>query len=197
MTLLEVMVAVTILVIVMGTLFQLAVGLGDTAQIQEIKMTSGDEARKAMIYITRDLRQAAAGTMVGAPGATIAYRVATDLDGNGVAVDVGGTLELGNLHTIRRDNEDLNEDGVTDDQLIVTDGDAVQVLANDLLEDEDKNENGVLDPGEDANLNGVLDRGVWFERSGNAVRVTIQTQGRSRQGHLLTSRLSETVLPRN
>jgi len=197
MTLIEVMVALSILTIVMGMLFQLAVGLGDTAQVQEIKATSSDEARKAMIYLTRDLRQAAAGTITGAPGATITYRMATDLDGNGSAVDVGCTLELGNIRTIRRDSEDLNGDGMTNGQLVVTDGDRVQVLANDLLEDEDTNGNSVLDPGEDANLNGVLDRGVWFERSGNAVRVTIQTQGRSRRGHLLTSRLSETVFPRN
>jgi hypothetical protein len=76
-------------------------------------------------------------------------------------------------------------------------GGAVQVLANDLAEDEDTNGNGVLDTGEDRNLNGRLDRGVWFQRDSSAVRVMIQAEGRSRQGHLIQADLTETVFPRN
>lgn len=71
------------------------------------------------------------------------------------------------------------------------------VLANHLVPNEDLNNNGVLDAGEDTNGNGRLDRGIWFERVGNAVRVTIQTQDVTRQGHHFVSSFSETVLPRN
>lgn len=197
MTLLEVMVAVSILTIVMGTLFGLSISLGDTAQVQGAKITSSDEARRGMISATRELRQSANSSVTGLPGATITYRVAVDLDGNGSAVDVGSNIELSAVRTIGRDLTDANGDGVRGTQLVMTTGGTVQVLANNLLQDEDTNGNGVLDPGEDRNLNGRLDHGVWFERTGSSVRVTIETESQSRQGRLIETRLTETVFPRN
>ena len=197
MTLLEVMVAVAILTIVMGTLFGLSISLGDTAQVQGAKITSSDEARRGVIYATRELRQAANSSVTGLPGATITYSVAVDLDGNGSAVDVGSRIELSVIRTIERDLTDANGDGVRDTQLVMKTGGAVQVFANNLLQDEDANVNGVLDPGEDRNLNGRLDHGVWFERTGSSVRVTIETESQSRQGRLIETRLTETVFPRN
>jgi len=197
MTLVEVMVTVTILTLVMAILFGLSTGLGDTAKVQGAKITSSDQARKAMIYATRDLRQAAKSSVSGLPGPSISYRVATDLDGNGAAVDVGGNIELSALRQIERDLTDANGDGIAGSQLVLKIGGVTQVLANDLSEDEDANGNGVLDPGEDRNGNGRLDRGVWFERDGSGIKVTLQSEGHSRQGHLIQTQLTETVFPRN
>ncbi len=197
MTLLEVMVAVTILTIVMGALFSLSIGLGDTAGVQQVKAASSDETRRAMLTLTRELRQAGNASITGMPGASITYRVATDLDGNGTAVDASGFLELSAVRTIQRDTTDLNHDGQTTSQLILKEGDTVQVLANNLLDDEDANQNKVLDAGEDTNGNGQLDHGVWFQRSGNTVQVSIQTHGETRRGYDLMSSMAESLQPRN
>jgi len=197
MTLLEVMIAVAILTVVMGVLFGLATAIGDTAGVQESQTAAYDEARKGMLLMVRDLRQASAFSLSGMPGPTVTYQVAMDLDGNGVAVDIGGDIELSPLRTIERDVDDLNADGITETQLVLSSGDTCMILANDLAEDEDLNQNGTLDTGEDVNGNGVLDRGIWFESSGSAVEVTVQTAGRTRRGHLLTKSLRSTVYPRN
>jgi hypothetical protein len=197
MTLLDVMIAVTILTAVMGILFSLSIGIGDTAQVMSAKATATDEARRAMIYIVRDLREAATSSISGPSGPSITYRVAADMDGNGTAVDVGGNLELSTLRTIERDTADLNHDGQTTDQLVLHGTAWVRVIGNYLCPNEDANNNGVLDAGEDLNHNGVLDHGIWFERSGGAVVVHIETENRSRQGHVIVSRLTETVVSRN
>jgi prepilin-type N-terminal cleavage/methylation domain-containing protein len=197
MTLIEVMIAVSILTIVIAVLFGLSTGMSDTAQVQGAKITSSDQARKAMIYATRDLRQAARSSISGLPGSSISYRVATDLDGNGSAVDVGGHIELSAIRQIQRDSTDANGDGFTGSQLVLKIGEVTQVLANNLSDDEDINGNGILDLGEDKNGNGRLDHGVWFERDGSGIRVTIQSEGHSRQGHVIQSQLTETVSPRN
>lgn len=197
MTLLETMFAVSIMTIVVGTLMALGTVLGDTARVQEEKTAAFDEARRALTYMVRDLRQAARSSLSDLPFSDITYQVAADLDGNGSAVDMGGSLELTALRTIARDVEDLNGDGLTDSQLVLAHGDTVMVLCNRLMTDEDINENGELDDGEDANDNGEFDRGIWFEQVGGSVMVGLQTYGRSRQGHLLTTSVTATVYPRN
>ena len=197
MTLIEVMVSVSILVVVIGAIFGLATALGDAATTQFAKTNASDEARKGMLYVVRDLRQSADFSISGLPAASITYRMATDLDGNGTAVDVGGNLELDAARTITRDLEDLNGDGFGETQLVRIDGATVQVLANGLAGDEDTNGNGELDTGEDTNNNGVLDRGIWFERIGGSIQIALQTRGRNRQGHELMSNMSTVVVPRN
>jgi len=197
MTLLEVMVAVTIFTLVMGTLFSLSISIGDAAQVQETRMITTDDTRHAIIDIVRDLRQASASSIAGTPGASVTYRVASDLDGNGVAVNASGGLELSATRTIQRDTSDLNGDGLTTSQIILRNGAANTVLANGVPNNEDANNNGVLDAGEDANRNGRLDRGIWFTRTGNAVTITLQSQQRLRRGTLFVTTLSETVAPRN
>jgi len=197
MTLIEVTVAVTILTIVLGIVFGLAVSLGDTARVQQAKTTTFDEARKGMIYMARDLRQAQNFGLSDMPAATVTYCIATDVDGNGTAVDMSGHLELSAPRTITRDVDDLNGDGLTDSQLLLWNGETGMVLANGLLPDEDLNDNGDLDAEEDTNGNGLLDHGVWFERSGGGVLITLQTLGTSRQGHPLMSNMQTTIVPRN
>ncbi|HRT65809.1 MAG TPA: prepilin-type N-terminal cleavage/methylation domain-containing protein [Candidatus Hydrogenedentes bacterium] len=197
MTLLEVMIAITILTIVMGTLFSLSIGIGDAAQVQETRIITTDDTRRAIQDIVRELRQASLGSLTGIPGATLTYRVATDVDGNGVAVNSSGGLELSTVRTIQRDTADLNGDGVTTSQILLRNGANNIVLANGVPNNEDANNNGVLDAGEDANRNGRLDRGIWFTRTGSAVTVTLQSQQRLRRGTLFVTTLSETVVPRN
>lgn len=92
MSLLEVMFAVAILTVVMGALFTLGNSLGDTAQVQEALVTAQEEARKGLNLIVRDLRQSASFSMSALPTDTLTYQVATDLDGNGTAVDVASGL---------------------------------------------------------------------------------------------------------
>jgi prepilin-type N-terminal cleavage/methylation domain-containing protein len=200
MTLIEVMVAMSIFTAVMGVLLSFAIAFGDTAEVQGVQATGNDEARRAMGAIIPDLRQAFRSSIDWGqlPGDTIAYRVPTDLDGNGSAVDINGELELSLPHVIGRDTEDVNGDGFTVTQLAVTNGITMRVLANELVpESEQLGEDGVFDPADDLNGNGRLDRGVWFEVFGRGVRVTVQTQGTTRKGHVINTTLQELVFPRN
>lgn len=196
-TLLETMFAVAILTVVTGMLLGMATGIGDTAQTQRIRATANDDARKAMLYITRQVRQASLSTVSALPAPSLTFRVATDMDGNGSAVDVGGGLELGTPITIRRDLFDLNRDGLATQQLVMVQDGNFFVLANNIIADEDANRNGLLDTGEDLNLNGRFDRGVWFQRTGNGMTILIQTHGLDRRQRDSVITLSQTVSPRN
>lgn len=200
-TMLELTVAMGILVVISGVLFTLAVQVGDAAQLQETKVATGDEARTAMMFLIRDLRQATLNSITMGnvlPSDQLQYRVARDVDGNGTAVNAAGDLETSPIRIISRDTGDLNNDGITTTQLIVQEGAAVTVITNGLLEDEDSNANGVLDAGEDANSNGRLDRGLLFEQDGSGVRVTVQAERRPRgTGPLLSTSMVEVVVPRN
>ena len=132
----------------------------------------------------RDLRQAARRSIDwGAlPAAQISYRVAVDLDGNGLAVDQGGALELSPVRTLRRDTDDLNGDGLTDAQLVWIEGDEVRVLANNLIP-----------PGAQGNP-----QGLWFEQAGLGLRVTLRTEHTSgpRDAPVRVV-LTEAITPRN
>ena len=199
-TLLEMTVSIAILTIVLAILFGLATNLAASAKVQDTKVVVTDQSRAAMMVMAREVRQAATNSINwgNLPGSTLTYRSATDADGNGYAVDVNVDLELSVLRTLGRDLNDANNDGLTATQLVRTAGSTVRVITNDLVLDEDVNANGVLDPGEDANANGTLDRGLWFERAGWGIRMTIQTQRRSDvQGPLMMSTMVETIVPRN
>ena len=200
MTLLELMVSLALLTIVMGILFVLAASLGAAARDQETKATATDQARAGMRLMVRELRQAAAGTIPwgNLPTNTITFQMAADADGNGVAVDSNGDLELSNVWTLGPDTADANSDGLSSSQLVMTDGATTRILANDLTPDEDNNDNGVLDDGEDLNGNGVLDHGIWFDRLGGGIAVTLDTERREiLRGVPMTSSLTEIVIPRN
>lgn len=200
MTLLEVMFATAIFTVIMGTLFTLALGFGDTSDIQNIQATSNDEARKALDTLLTDLRQASRSSINWAnlPGAALQYRVATDVDGNGTAVNVNGRIELGAVRTVGRDTNDVNHDGISSKQLILNTGTSVFVLANTISPDSEQlDANGVFGAAQDTNKNGFLDRGIWFEAQGRGLRITIQTQGVNRRNQIIRSTFQETVFPRN
>jgi prepilin-type N-terminal cleavage/methylation domain-containing protein len=200
-TLLEVMISVAILGMVSALLFGLANSVGQGSRAQEAKITTVDDARTGMMLMARDIRQASKGAVswILLPGPMLIYRTAVDLDGNGFAVDVGGYLELSPVRMLMRDLQDINGDRLTDTQLVMVQNGRARVLANGLMPDEDINGNGALDPGEDSDFNGVLDRGLWFERVGSGIQITLQTQRAAdpEEGLLMSSNLTETVLLRN
>lgn len=199
-TLLEVMISVTVLTLVMGAIFAISSALAQSTQVQETKVSTSDDARTAMLFLERELRQASIGSINWAslPADRISYRTATDIDGNGTAVDASGFLELGPVCTISRDMTDLNGDGLTVTQLIWTDGANVRVIANGLSPNEDVNNNGVLDAGEDRNANGRLERGIWFAPANPGLQVIVDTQRATSARRLqVVSHLVEVIIPRN
>lgn len=192
-TLLEMMFSVAILTTVMGVLFSLSLGMGDTARIQEVKARSNDEARRALLAVVPRLRQAQRTSIntEDMPGDVLKFNMAADIDGNGSAVNVGGKLEVGSLVTIQRDTNDLNGDGVGAEQLIMIQGDTVTVLANDLSPDSGP---APVAAGEEPAENTA---GFWVEEQAGGVLITIRTQGTSRQGHVIRQQFTELVNPRN
>lgn len=192
-TLLELMVAMGILTAVMGVLFTFSLSVGDTAGIQNTKVIANDEARRALLAVVPRLRMAQTTTINKAqlPGDVLSFRMPQDLDGNGTAVNIGGDLELGGAITIKRDADDLNEDGKTLTQLILIDGDDVTVLANELSPDAGP---APVAEGESEPENTA---GFWAQEQGGSILVSIRTQGTSRRGHVIRQEFTELVDPRN
>ena len=190
-SLVEAMVSVAILSVLLGTIVGLSIGIGDTAKMLDINVTCNDEARRALIVISRELRQASLKSISGVPGNAILYQTPTDLDGNGTALSKTMTLELSDVKRIGR--------AATGTSLVLTSASTKtqQVLATNLIADEDTNGNDVLDAKEDLNANGLLEHGIWYQWGGNAIKVTIQTQSDTRRGRHVLATLSETVAPRN
>ena len=187
MTLLEVTVATTIMVFIMGVLFAMSRSIGETTRLQNSKITASDEARKGMMFLVKELRQASRQSIQWGelPSNSLSYQIATDVDGNGLAVDVSGNLELSGMRTIGPDVEDANNDGMTTTQLILIDGTTTRVIANSLRVPS-------------ANSGGVPEDGILFTQTGNGVLVAIQTESQSgAQGHSIYSTMSELVVPRN
>jgi len=200
-SLVELMLAVTILTMVVGMVATLGLSMKSATLVQDAAISTHGETTGAMVRISRELRQAAASSMTWPQDeqTSLTYQVAADLDGNGVAVDGGGFLELSVPRAILRDVDDLNGDGRTVTQLILDLGNNnFAVLANDLAPNEDANGNGVLDAGEDQNFNNRLERGILFERVGGGVRVTVESQRRpGPQTQPVVSGLTMTIQPRN
>lgn len=192
-TLLELMMAMSIMTAVMGVLFSLSISIGDTAQLQDVKVINNDEARRALLAVVPRFRQAETSSINTAdlPGDVLSFRMPADLDGNGTAVNVGGDLETGALVTIRRDAEDLNQDGLLNEQLIMIQGDTVMVLANHLSPDSGP---GPVAEGEPEPENTA---GFWVEQQSGGFLLTIRTEGESRRGTPIRQQFTELVDPRN
>tara|TARA_R110001592_G_scaffold183220_4_gene426850 strand:- start:537 stop:1100 length:564 start_codon:yes stop_codon:yes gene_type:complete len=187
------MMAMSILSIVMGVLFTLSISIGDTAKLQDVNVVNNDEARRAMIAVVPRLRQAQTASInTGSlPGDVLTFRMPSDIDGNGTAVNVSGALEIGDLITLQRDVDDVNNDGVSSEQLIMTVGNTVQVLANQLSPDAGPG------PVADGATPGENTAGFWVEEENGGIRLTIRTQGKSRRGTLIRQQFTELVNPRN
>lgn len=196
-TLIELIFAISLLTVATGALFGLALGIQRVAEAQEASIRAQEEAGKALQYVARELSGAEKASLALLPGPAISYRTVTDADGNGVALDKAGAVEWSGVRVVRCENGDENKDGVAGGQLLLSRGDALRVLCNGLVPNEDANGNGALDPGEDQNGNGRLDHGIWFESVENAVRVTIDTQFSDVRGHWFTATLTQDIVPRN
>ncbi len=207
MTLLEMMFATAIFTMVMACILSVAVVFGDTSEVYRIQSENNDQLRQAMDFIVKDLHQASRASInwTALPGRVLTYSVPTDLDGNGVPVSNTFTAELSPARTIRRDMYDVNGDGRTATQLVwIRPGNARpnQVLANGLTElAETPAADGTFGPTQDTNKNGRLDNGIWFESANGGIRVTLETEGKTRKtggktGSILTQ-YQETIIPRN
>lgn len=192
-TLLELTFAMAILAIVTGVLVTLSIGIGDTAQIQDIRVTANDEGRRALLGLVPRLRHAARESInfEDLPADILRFRTPEDLDENGLAVDAFNTLELGEEITVRRDTFDQNKDGRADTQLILIDGEEITVLANNLSPDA-----GPV-PGGDEEEPVENTAGFWVEENNGSVVVTVRTEGRSRRGHVVRQTYTQFVTPRN
>ena len=193
MTLLELMMAMSILTVVMGVLFTLSISIGDTAKLQDVKVVNNDEARRALQAVVPRLRHAQRSSINTGdfPGDVLQFQMPTDLDGNGTAVNISGDLELGDVVTIQRDVNDANEDGVTNTQLVMISGNTVTVLANHLAPDAGP------EPVEDGAVAPENNAGFWVEEQNGGILLTIRTQGESRRGTLIRQQFTELVDPRN
>lgn len=207
MTLMEVMFATAIFTIVMASIFSFSLVFSDTSEIYRIQSENNDQIRQAMDFIVKDLHQAVKGSInwSALPGRVLTYSVPSDLDGNGVPVSNTFTVESSPLRTIQCDVSDVNGDTFTTTQLVwITPGAAqpYQVLANGLTElAESPATDGTFGPSQDTNTNGRMDNGIWFEAVSGGVRITIETEGKTRKtggqaGSILTQ-YQETVIPRN
>jgi len=197
MTLIEITMTVGLMVIVMGALFSLSLGISDTVQNYSATATATDEARRALTILVPRLSQASRQTVNWneLPGSVLRFRMPADLDGNGSCVDVAGNLELGDVVTIQRDTQDANGDGLTDNQLVMIQGNNVTVLANHLFNPpESANPDGSFN---DTNGNGRLDRGFFVTAQNNTLQIFIDTFGESRRGHQFVINVDERVTPRN
>ena len=196
-TLIEIMMATAIMTVVMGMLVGLSISFGDTTEVQDISIITSDEARRAILTVTPELRQSARMSINfdELPGDSITYRVADDSDNNGSAVSAEILIELSAARTIQRDVDDLNEDGLTTTQLILINGDALRVLANDLNPlSETLDAQGVL---QDTDGDGKRDLGFWVESFQQGLLLTFETQRTTRRGHDLSQTTTGFVVPRN
>lgn len=192
-TLLELMMAMSILTVVMGVLFTMSISIGDTAKLQDVKVVNNDEARRALMAVVPRLRQAQTSSinMADLPGDVLSFRMPVDLDGNGTAVNVSGDMETGGLITIQRDVADQNQDGVSAKQLVMIDGNEITVLANSLAPD------GAPQPAADGEEDPENNAGFWVEQQSGGLLLTIRTEGESRRGTLIRQQFTELVDPRN
>lgn len=190
MSLLEVMVAVTIFILVLGVLYSISMGIINAHEIQEITVTTNDEVRRAQMVLIPRLRQAARGSINWAalPGDTVTFMMADDVDGNGFAVDVNGDIELVGPVTIQRDVNDVNGDGLTLSQLIMTNANGAQVLANGLME-------GVAAGA--VTVDAPPGVGFWVAPRNGGLEVTIRVEGRTVRDRLYMTEMTEVVRPRN
>lgn len=189
-TLLETTFVVAIFTVIMGITFTMAISFGDSAQVQSLRANSNDAARQLVLQLLPELRQASRSSINWSqlPGSTLTYRVATDVDGNGTAVDKSGRIELGPVVTIAPDKNDANKDGLAGEQAVRIDGEDVTVLCSNLAaEAEIVNGDGTITTVE----------GLWFRPFGNGLEVRLTTEGTDRQGRPYRSTFTQIVMPRN
>ena len=202
----ELMIAVSILVIAAMTVETVARVAFNYALFHESALTAQDEARRALQLMVAELRQARRPTLTTQtlPNNSVTFQIPEDADGNGLPVDVGGYLESLGMITYMRDMNDMNGDGLTNQLIRVYQSGGsgaaanVTVIANDIMPNEDVNWDETLNPGEDSNGSRMLERGIWFDWAGPLLRITVDTQKTvGAEGRLAWSTVTADVCPRN
>jgi len=105
-TLLETMVALTMLTVVMLVLYSVSLAMTRTVQVQEAKIIMQEEARASLAQITRDVRQAAGGTVVLVNNDDLTFQMAADADGNGIGLNADLSLGLSGVTSYRLNPSD-------------------------------------------------------------------------------------------
>ena len=205
-TLIELMIAVAVFTAAFGAIYVVARTTLLNTAFHDAQIAAQEEARRGVQLMVRELRQARGSSLLlqTMPMDQITFEIPSDVDGNGLPVDVGGYLESAGTVTYMRDWNDMNGDGITNNQLVRVYQDTmgwpvdVSVITNDIMPNEDANWDGLLSAGEDTNGSRFLERGVWFERIGNILRITVDVQKRVGSGGTLAwATLTTDVHPRN
>ena len=206
-TLIELMVAVTILSLTFGGIYIVARATFVNAAFHDAEIGAQEDARRAVQFMVTELREAMGSSLAGQtlPNDMLTFRIPEDADGNGIPLNQSGYLETIGTVMYTRDWNDMNGDGIGARQLIrvyqsgssVGTAPVVTVLANDIMPNEDANWNGILDAGEDVNGSRILERGIWFDRTGSLLRVTVDTQKTAGAGARVWASITADVHPRN
>lgn len=176
-TLLELSVAIGLLMVLTGLLLSTYLGMNRTMNAQQTQMNVDDDLQMIMFRLTSEVRQAFEDSIVisGDMNDVLEYQIPADLDGNGTPLDGEFIPEKSTVRSIHRDFTDLNNDGLTLQQVIMVIDDSATVLANHIPINEDTNQNGALDSGEDHNNNGRLERGLQFVQDEKFIRIYLDT----------------------
>ena len=189
-TLIEVMIAISIITGVSLGLYNVHVGMVRSALHHENMTKLQDDARTSLQTMTRMLRMASNGTVMYLDTSTstyatlgtvarsnIRFQMVADIDGNGNSLDDDFELELTNFIRFTADTADANSDGRSATQLVQLDqnGNVTRILTNYLASG-----------------------GLTFVRTNGGVQISIQLE-RKGQGAapLARFRLDEVVAIRN
>lgn len=199
-TLLEVMMASSVLLVVLGMMYGAALSMALTVRQEDSAVTLNAEARNAMEKIARNLRQSQASSLTTvANGATvtlgnnavtnIGFRRVADTNNNGNALNAAMAVETAGPFRIAVDTQDRNGDGLTTTQLVRLNAanQVVEVIANHI--------SPVVATGDyyDASNGGIL-----FQNIGGSIQVTLILRHQANVDlPMMVVRLDEIVSPRN
>jgi prepilin-type N-terminal cleavage/methylation domain-containing protein len=188
-TLLELSFVVAIFTVVLGIVFTMSLSFSESAQMQNFRVTANDAARRVVMELLPELRQASRTSIAwgSLPADTLSFRIPVDTDGNGTAVNQNGKIELGAVVTVGPDKTDANNDGLTGDQLVRVSGESATVIVSGLAE------NATLSTSDSV----TQVRGVWFAPRGSGIDVSITIDAQDRRGRTYRSTFTQFVTPRN
>lgn len=199
-TLLEVMMASSVLLVVLGMMYGAALSMALTVRQEDSAVTLNAEARNAMEIIARNLRQSQlSGLTTVANGATvtlganavtnIGFSRVADTNNNGNALNAAMAVETAGPFRIVVDTNDANGDGLSTTQLVRLNAanQVVEVIANHI--------SPVVATGDyyDASNGGIL-----FQNIGGSIQVTLILRHQANVDlPMMVVRLDEVVTPRN
>ncbi len=200
-TLIEITMALSVLIIVTGALYSIAISMVTAAKTTDSLIMLRQESRLAMQSIVQNLRMAQGVSlqtsfggglvpMDNNPTTNIAFRRVADMDGNGVSLNQDLTMGLTQVFAYGRDMLDANGDGQTATQLVQfrQDGTVARVLANHI---------SPVVPTADF-YNTPLGGLVFQDVGGGTIQVTLILRHQpDPTGPTMVTRLDQLVSPRN